>query len=540
MAGRKKKTAAAAGGKVVEVEDPPTAEEDNEVDPQEEDSDGKPSPSSKGSASPSRDTEDEDEGEEEEGDDETTTSPKKSPPVYKHDFDYVISEVLQLPPQSPIIAVFAENHIFALEDFMDLRENEMEQLIYYEGRQQKYLSRGHAAKLRIFRKYVATRPTMDKLEPDFARRLTKDGFNSYRLSQWNTEEGPSTPFRTPAPNAPTAPNQNASPTNISVTRPKASAVETFRRGIKRDPSLFPTLRDERQHDKWHRSFENQAFSQGVAKVLNTSYIPLTLEDTELLEEMQIYMYAVLDKTVLTDKGQEIVRKYHDKRDARAVYVELLEHHRNSNKAKLNANTLLTYLTTTKLGSSTWRGNTENFIIHFLEQIRQYNALARSTTGATEMDDQMKKQLLQNAVSTVRELDAIQNNAAMQEALGLPAITFDKYRGLLSAAAQTYDRSHTTGARSRRQTYQHELEYDYYEPEPNYGSEPYDDYNTQYRAHQHESIQYQAHRHETTDGFGIDEPIDTIQAFATERNRNSVSMPRKRWEALDPESQQRWD
>jgi hypothetical protein len=49
----------------------------------------------------------------------------------------------------------------------------------------------------------------------------------------------------------------------------------FRRAIKKDPSLFPVLKDNKYHDVWNRSFNTQAVAQDVADVLDETYVPTT-------------------------------------------------------------------------------------------------------------------------------------------------------------------------------------------------------------------------------------------------------------------------
>ena len=41
---------------------------------------------------------------------------------------------------------------------------------------------------------------------------------------------------------------------------------------------------------------------------------------------------------------------------------------------MDAGTLLSYITTTKLGDGAWKGTTEAFIIHWKDQIRKYHLL----------------------------------------------------------------------------------------------------------------------------------------------------------------------
>ena len=81
------------------------------------------------------------------------------------------------------------------------------------------------------------------------------------------------------------------------------------KGIKRDPSLFPNLKDEKFHDSWHRSFENQMHAQGLHQVIDPTYNPTTPDEQAVFGLMQTFTYAVLEAKVLTTKGKEIVRQF---------------------------------------------------------------------------------------------------------------------------------------------------------------------------------------------------------------------------------------
>ena len=54
----------------------------------------------------------------------------------------------------------------------------------------------------------------------------------------------------------------------------------FRKGIKQDASIFPTLKDINQWDSWKRIFVTTAETQGVQNVLDTRYT-LTLGEIPL-------------------------------------------------------------------------------------------------------------------------------------------------------------------------------------------------------------------------------------------------------------------
>jgi hypothetical protein len=156
------------------------------------------------------------------------------------------------------------------------------------------------------------------------------------------------------------------------------AVADFKRGIKRDPSQFPILKDDNQWDGWNRSHIAQARAQGVVDVMNSEYKPTTTEDKALFEVKQTYMFAVFEKTLLTDQGKAYVREYEKKSDAQSIYRRISEHAIKSTKASLKASTILSYITSCKLGEgSAWRGPTSSFILHWQNQVRLYETQVES-------------------------------------------------------------------------------------------------------------------------------------------------------------------
>eukprot|EP00546_Thalassionema_frauenfeldii_P011957 CAMPEP_0178913906 /NCGR_PEP_ID=MMETSP0786-20121207/11110_1 /TAXON_ID=186022 /ORGANISM="Thalassionema frauenfeldii, Strain CCMP 1798" /LENGTH=134 /DNA_ID=CAMNT_0020586715 /DNA_START=1169 /DNA_END=1569 /DNA_ORIENTATION=+ len=104
---------------------------------------------------------------------------------------------------------------------------------------------------------------------------------------------------------------DGSTTSIATTASATSAARTlspasiFKKGIKRDPTLFPVLKRELNFDSWKRSIVTQAKAQGVYEPLDPNYRPTTAEDKELFTEQQIYLTAVFEKTIKTSMGQTL-------------------------------------------------------------------------------------------------------------------------------------------------------------------------------------------------------------------------------------------
>jgi hypothetical protein len=75
----------------------------------------------------------------------------------------------------------------------------------------------------------------------------------------------------------TLPSATPSPLSaatISSSLSSQSPVDLFKRGIKLDFIAFPTLKNEKNNDQWHRTFTNMARAQDLSDVLNHKYVPL--------------------------------------------------------------------------------------------------------------------------------------------------------------------------------------------------------------------------------------------------------------------------
>jgi Zn-dependent M28 family amino/carboxypeptidase len=154
---------------------------------------------------------------------------------------------------------------------------------------------------------------------------------------------------------------STAPTQTPTTSHSApSPVDLFKRGIKRDPSVYLTLKDKLWNDNWHRSFANQARAQDLSDVLNAAYVPTTSVESELFQEKQKFLYDVLESKVETAKGKAIIRKHESSFNAQKAYAELQTHHLTSTRASLSSVKILGYITSAKIGDGSWHGTTENF------------------------------------------------------------------------------------------------------------------------------------------------------------------------------------
>ena len=81
-------------------------------------------------------------------------------------------------------------------------------------------------------------------------------------------------------------------------------LASFKKGIKREETAYPTLKDGRYFDGFGRYLYITAKSHECEQVLDTDYTPSNAEK-DLFQAKQIFMFSVFDKHLLTDKGKPL-------------------------------------------------------------------------------------------------------------------------------------------------------------------------------------------------------------------------------------------
>ena len=161
-------------------------------------------------------------------------------------------------------------------------------------------------------------------------------------------------------------------------------------------------------------------------------------------------------------GKTIVRKHLDNMNAQWVQEEIATHMTTSSKGNAEKRRLHTYVTTTVLDKS-WKGTTEQFLLHFNEQFRQLDEVSppeESLPYTTRLT------LLQTAVHIIPELRMVET---MEEFISLssstpgPTMGYDNYLTLLQNACIRYDSNlKSRPSPASRAAYQHELSHDHHD------------------------------------------------------------------------------
>jgi hypothetical protein len=151
---------------------------------------------------------------------------------------YVIVTVMNQPEDGPMAKSLTAAQIDNVEDLGTLLEVDIENLSFIAlvGVDPNPMGPGQRGILRAFIAFIRHRANEDNPIGDNWNEITREEFSMYRV-------GPSfngTIFGSPSPSnprTPTAPSTHA-----------RDAVADFKRGIKRDPSQFPFLKDDKQWD----------------------------------------------------------------------------------------------------------------------------------------------------------------------------------------------------------------------------------------------------------------------------------------------------
>ena len=152
-------------------------------------------------------------------------------------------------------------------------------------------------------------------------------------------------------------------------------------------------------------------------------------------------------------GENLVRKYVHTTDAQSVWKGFQDYMKSSSKGASEKRRLTQYVTNTTL-DDTYKGTTEQFVLHFNVKFRQ---LAELSHPAEHFPPQIKLQLLQNAVRPIDDLKIVETVDEFQSittGYGRSAsLKYQTYYDLLINQCIRYDRTMKANIGKRGHIYQ---------------------------------------------------------------------------------------
>ena len=151
-------------------------------------------------------------------------------------------------------------------------------------------------------------------------------------------------------------------------------------------------------------------------------------------------------------GRTKIRKYLKTTDAQAVCKEYSEYMTISSKGASEKRKLTHYVTNTVLDSQ-FGATTQQFVLHFNEQLRRLDEL---TDLSERMPDSIKMALLQNAVKDTPQLSIVETldeyTSTTSGDGSFTHLNYSSYYNLLINACVRYDATNTATPSKRRNVY----------------------------------------------------------------------------------------
>ena len=218
-----------------------------------------------------------------------------------------------------------------------------------------YLSPNVAQKLKSFVRWMAHEERPYELHDDFLATLTRESYLKFR--HLDTQSLPTLP---PSHHEPQQ-LMTSFPSEFKQTTHSESqtALNNFKKGTKRDASVYPIFKNDKYYDTFQRSFLANLKAQGLYDVADPDHDPESgdIYEQELFQGKQSFVYSVLVASLQTEKGRELVKEFEG--DARSIILKLHHYHTKSNVAQHDIITLTTEITNLTLNDS-WKEQSDNF------------------------------------------------------------------------------------------------------------------------------------------------------------------------------------
>ena len=334
---------------------------------------------------------------------------------------------------------FFENSYHDLENF----DNKGPATEYKWKGKTYHLSPIVAQKMKCFIKWMTHEDRPYELHDDFLATLTRDSYLKFR--HLDTQTFSSSPSSHHEPSKFKTSFQGEF--KHQTTSESQTALNNFKKGTKRDASVYPIFKNDKYYDTFQRSFLANLKAQGLYDVADPDHDPETgdIYEQELFKGKQSFVYSVLVTSLQTEKGRELVKEFEG--DARSIILKLHHHHTKSNVAQHDIITLTTEITNLTLNDS-WKGTVRQFLSHLNKKLRLLDSLV---PVSDQLPETTRLTFLQRAVQQNHDLRQIHvmDSVWRFKTDSTAALTFDTYYNLLWDAAHQYDLHQTKKGPQRK-------------------------------------------------------------------------------------------
>ena len=246
--------------------------------------------------------------------------------------EHIYHNVLCVTEASPIWIVLYDSGVHSLVDFMVMEKEDFEDcvgVIPHENDstqdQTIKMNRVQIKKLLAIQNWYRSQNSEDyrviyRLDEDILQEFILSGQGASPVRHPRSPDIPSgIPAGIPATPANSTPYSRVSHTTT------ASSAQLFQQSIKKSVSDYTTqLKDDKYWSNYNQALKAQAKTHGLSNVLDPNYVPQTLDEQELFEAQNSFMFNVFQNTLHTLKSKKHVRNHAEKSDGQAVYRGLLK------------------------------------------------------------------------------------------------------------------------------------------------------------------------------------------------------------------------
>ena len=308
-----------------------------------------------------------------------------------------------------------------------------------------HVSPNVAQKVKSFVGWMAHEERPSELHDDFLSTLTRERYLNFRDHQIKNQPLPTLPptHHESQQHMTSFPSELKQPTQSE----SKIALNNFKKGTKRDASVYPIFKNDKYYDTVQRSFLAILKAQDLYDVADPDYDPESGDfyEHELFQGKQSFVYSVLVASLQTEKGRELVKEFEG--DARSIILKLHHYHTKSNVAQHDIITLTTDITNLTLNDS-WKETVRQFLSHFKEKLRLLDSLV---PVSDQLPETTRITFLQRAVQHNHDLRQIHvmDSVWRFKTESTDTLTFETYYNLLWDAAHQYDLHHTKKGSQRK-------------------------------------------------------------------------------------------
>ena len=298
-------------------------------------------------------------------------------------------------------------------------------------------------KLKSFVKWMAHEKRPHDVHDDYLATLTRENYLKFRLLY--TQSLPTLPASHHEPQQ----LMTSFPSEFKQTTQSESktALNNFKKGTKRDASVYPIFKNDKYYDTFQRSILANLKAQGLYDVADPDHDPESgdIYEQELFQGKESFVYSVLVTSLQTEKGRELVKEFEG--DARSIILKLHHYDTKSNVAQHDIITLTTDITNLTLNDS-WKGTVRQFLSHFKEKLR---LLDSPVLVSDQLPQITRITFLQRAVQQNHDLRQIHvmDSVWRFKNESTDTLTFETDYNLLWDAAHQYDLLHTKKGPQRK-------------------------------------------------------------------------------------------